>query len=98
MRGEIYLVADPEPLSVAEMVGVIRQALGRRPNLLPLPLLLARQAANLLGRSDEFARATQPLIVDPAKLLQTGWHPRLSTRDALAESARLALGRRSPGT
>jgi nucleoside-diphosphate-sugar epimerase len=97
MRGQTYLVADPEPLSVAEMVSTIRKALGRRPNLLPVPLPLASRAARLLDRSDEFARATEPLIVDPARLLKAGWHPRLSTRDALAESARLAVDYRSAG-
>jgi nucleoside-diphosphate-sugar epimerase len=94
MSGQVYLVADPEPLSVAEMVSVIRQALGRRPNLLPVPLPLMRRAAGLLGRTNEFARATEPMIVDPAKLLAAGWQPRLSTRDALAESARLGERRR----
>jgi nucleoside-diphosphate-sugar epimerase len=61
MRGQIYLVADPEPLSVAEMVSVIRQALGRRPNLLPMPLPIAQRTARLLGRMDELARVTEPL-------------------------------------
>ena len=95
MTGETYLVADPEPLSVADMVGVMRTAIGRWPKLMPMPPAVVRVAARLIGRADDVARMEASLIVDPAKLLRTGWKPRLSTRDALAETVReIVLGPR----
>jgi UDP-glucose 4-epimerase len=37
MEGGTFLVADPEPLSVKEMVAAIRAARQRRPGMFPLP-------------------------------------------------------------
>jgi UDP-glucose 4-epimerase len=88
MAGEAYLVADPEPLSVAEMVRVMRTAVGRRPKLMPMPPAVIRAVARLVGREEDVARMENSLIVDPSKLMRAGWKPRLSTRDALAETVR----------
>ncbi len=88
MTGETYLVADPEPLSVAEMVGVMRTSIGRWPKLMPVPPAAVRAAARLIGRADDVARMEASLVVDPAKLQRAGWKPRLSTREALAETVR----------
>ena len=88
MTGQAYLVADPEPLSVAEMVGVMRTAAGRWPKLMPMPPAMIRAAARLVGRADDVGRIEQSLIVDPARLLRAGWKPRQSTREALAETVR----------
>ena len=88
MAGQTYLVADPEPLSVADMVSIIRAAVGRRPNLMPMPPSAIRAAARLIGLADVMARMEGSLVVDPTRLLQAGWKPALSTRDALAETAR----------
>jgi nucleoside-diphosphate-sugar epimerase len=88
MIGETYLVADPEPLSVPDMVAVIRTALGRKPRLMPIPPALVRSAARLIGREEDVTRMESSLVVDPGKLIRSGWKPRLSTRDALAETVR----------
>ena len=53
------IVADPEPLTVAEMIAAMRRALGRRPGLLPVPprlLELLMRAARTVVRRDELAR------------------------------------------
>lgn len=88
MIGRTYLVADPEPLSVAEMVEVIRAAVGRRPGLVPLPPALVRVAARLTGRAEIMDLVEGSLVVDPARLLAAGWKPALSTRAALADTVR----------
>jgi UDP-glucose 4-epimerase len=93
MTGETYLVADPEPLSVAEMVGVMRRAAGRWPKLMPMPPAVVRAAARLIGRGEDVTRMESSLIVDPAKLLRAGWKPRLSTREALAETVRAIVSK-----
>jgi UDP-glucose 4-epimerase len=88
MAGETYLVADPEPLSVADMVGVMRAATGRWPKLMRMPPAAIGAAAWVIGRAEDAARLDHSLIVDPSKLLRAGWKPRLSTREALAETVR----------
>src|SRR5271168_477781 len=53
-----FIVADPEPLSVAEMIAAMRQGLGRRPNVFPLPAALLEVEA---GRpADRAAHCVQP--------------------------------------
>ena len=88
MAGETYLVADPEPLSVADMVSVMRTAIGRRPGLMPMLPAAVRTVARILGREEDATRLDHSLVVDPAKLLRAGWKPRLSTHEALAETVR----------
>lgn len=91
MAGQTYLVADPEPLTVAEMVGVMRIAAGRRPKLVPMPPAVVRAAARFIGLPDVAARIEESLVVDPARLMRAGWKPALSTREALAETVRTIL-------
>jgi len=91
MAAQTYLVADPQPLTVAEMVAVMRAAAGRRPNLMPMPAALVRAAARFVGLEEAAARIEGSLIVDPARLLKAGWKPALPTREALAETVREIL-------
>lgn len=87
--GGTFLVADPEPLTVADMVRAMRRGLGRLPGLLPVPPGAVAVAARFAGRRDDIARIRQSLVVDPARLLAIGWKPRRPAFDALAETARL---------
>jgi UDP-glucose 4-epimerase len=91
MAGQTYLVADPEPLTVGEMVTVMRIAAGRRPNTIPMPPAVVRAAARFIGLAEAAARSEGSLMVDPARLLRAGWKPALSTREALAETVRTIL-------
>jgi UDP-glucose 4-epimerase len=87
---ETYVVADPAPLSVAEMVGALRAGLGRRPGLLPVPPQLLALALRTSGRSHLWERISGACIVDPAKLLAAGWRPATDTRAGLAAMAQAA--------
>lgn len=91
MTGQTYLVADPEPLTLAEMVAVMRTAADRKPRLVSIPPVLVRAAARRFGLADAVARLEGSLVVDPARLLRAGWKPALSTREALAETVRAIL-------
>lgn len=77
------LVADPEPVSLPELVTILRAALGRRPDMIPVPAVMLRIMLNAFGRSEEYARLAEPLIVDTAKLQKLGWRPAVSTREGL---------------
>lgn len=81
--GAVFLVADPEPVSVAEIVKVLRQRMGRAPRLLPIPKRPIGAALNLIGRSAAWARLTGNLVADTNALTNTGWSPVESTMQGL---------------
>lgn len=82
------LVADPEPLTLPEMIAALRAGLGRRPLLVPVPEAVLERAFRLAGRSELYRRLAAPLVADPSALLRLGWIPALSAADGLAALAR----------
>lgn len=82
-----YIVADPEPLSVAQMLAAIRSGLGRRPGLIPIPSSLLALTARLVGRGGAYERLANGLVASPATLISAGWRPPAETRAALARLA-----------
>lgn len=91
---ETYLVADPEPVILAEIVGSLRQGLGRPPRLFPVPPELFAVALKALGKGETWERLGGSLVVDPGKLLRAGWQPHGDTQAGLA---RLAAASRAAG-
>jgi len=85
-----FIVADPEPLSIADMVTALRRGLGRRPGLVPVPSRLLALGLAALGRGEIYQRLAGSLVADPSALMKLGWTPQLMTRDALAALARAA--------
>ncbi|WP_262269036.1 NAD-dependent epimerase/dehydratase family protein [Microvirga yunnanensis] len=83
-----FIVADPEPVTIPEMVTALRKGLGRGPGLVPVPSFLLRGAAALAGRHEAYERLAGSLVASPQALRDLGWQPVSSTRDALAELAR----------
>jgi UDP-glucose 4-epimerase len=86
--GQTYLVADPLPVSLAEMIATLRQARGRKPRLVSVPQGLVRAAMRGLGRSEAWERIGASLVADITKLREAGWLPPTETRSALARMAR----------
>jgi nucleoside-diphosphate-sugar epimerase len=82
------IVADPEPLTIPEMITAVRQGIGRRPGLIPVPRPLLEAALRLTGREEAYRRLTGSLVADPAALIRLGWQPPVATRDGLAMLAR----------
>ncbi|PZR91772.1 MAG: NAD-dependent dehydratase [Stutzerimonas stutzeri] len=89
-----YIVSDPEPLSVADMLAAMRAGLGRGPGLIPIPSALLALAARLAGRSAAYERLANGLVASPAALIKAGWRPPAETKTALA---RLAASRADAG-
>jgi UDP-glucose 4-epimerase len=81
------LVADPEPVSLPELVRIFREARGRGAGLLPVPPSILKLALRALGRSEEYARLAEPLVVSTARLRGLGWQPAVSTREGLVRYA-----------
>ncbi len=87
------IVADPEPLTIGEMIAAMRQGLGRRPGLIPVPQSLLEAALRVGGREEMYARLAGPLIADPSALVRLGWTPPVGTKAGLAALA--AAGERA---
>lgn len=86
--GQTYLVADPLPVSLAEMIATLRQARGRSPKLISLPQNWVGAMLRGLGKADAFERIDGSLVADITKLREAGWLPPTDTRHALARMAR----------
>jgi nucleoside-diphosphate-sugar epimerase len=82
--GETYLVADPEPLTIGEIVAALRRGRGKPPGLVAVPPALLRLALTAVRRGANWEQISGTLVADPAKLTAVGWRPELDTIKALA--------------
>jgi UDP-glucose 4-epimerase len=82
------IVADPEPLTVAEMIAAIRHGLGRRAGLFPMPSPLLKAFFGVTGRAETYQRLSGSLVADPSALIRLGWIPPVATPAGLAALAR----------
>lgn len=78
------LVADPEPLTMAEMIAAMRSGLGRRSGLFPVPAPILKATFAAGGRSEAYRRLAEPLVVRTDALCALGWAAPLTTREGLA--------------
>jgi nucleoside-diphosphate-sugar epimerase len=78
------IVADPEPLTVGEMIAAIRRGLGRRAGLFPIPSPLLKAFCSMTGRVEMHQRLTGPLVADSSALVRLGWTPPVATAVGLA--------------
>jgi UDP-glucose 4-epimerase len=85
-----FIAADPEPVTVPEIITALRAGLGREPGLIPLPLFLIGAFARVTGRQEAYERLSGSLVASSDALKGLGWRPVISTRDGLAALARQA--------
>jgi nucleoside-diphosphate-sugar epimerase len=81
--GETYLIADPEPVALRDLFGMLRRARGRRPGLLYVPPALFRLVLTMLGHRYLWERIGDELVVDTGKFEALGWRPAVGTYDGL---------------
>jgi UDP-glucose 4-epimerase len=74
-RGETFIVSDPKPLTVSELIARYRASLGRAPCLIPIPEGWVKLTLKAVGRGAIWKRIGCPLIARPTKLLALGWEP-----------------------
>ena len=87
--GKVFVVADDECLSVAELVATLRRHMGRKPRLFKLPSGLLSAAAATVGMQTDYERLTLPLQVDSGLARSSlGWHPPRSQESGLLEMVR----------
>jgi nucleoside-diphosphate-sugar epimerase len=91
-EGETFLVADTEPISVAELVSAMREGLGRAPHLMRVPAGAVKRLMATFGKEAEWERLSGNFVVCAAKLRTIGWAPGVRTHDGIAAMMRAANG------
>src|SRR5713101_2365960 len=82
------IVADPEALTIPEMITAMRLGLGRRPGLIPVPPALLEMSLRVAGRAEVYERLAGSLVADPSALVRLGWVPPVSTPEGLSALTR----------
>jgi len=74
-RGETFIVSDPRPVTVGDLVARHRASLGRSSWLLPIPKRWLELSLKAVGQRAVWERLGCPQIANPSKLLAIGWKP-----------------------
>jgi len=75
----VFIAADPQALTVGEMIEAMRAGLGRKPNVFPLPPPLLELLLRSAGRTEMYKRLSGSLVADPSALMSLAWVPPIST-------------------
>ena len=78
-----FIAADLEALTVGEMIAAMRDGLGRRPGIFPMPPVLVALLLRLLGQEEIYRRISGSLVADPSALIKLGWAPAVTASDGL---------------
>lgn len=82
-----YAIADPDPISLADLVSSLRTAQNRRPMLLPIPLWIMEKSARLAGKGALTDSLFGSLIVDSSRFnREFRWSPPVTTRETIVRS------------
>src|SRR6266481_9378774 len=81
----VFVAADPQALTIAEMIAALRSGLGRQPNVFPLPPALLEILFRAAGRAERYQRLSGSLVADAMALTSLGWAPALATPAGLAK-------------
>ncbi len=88
---QTFIVCDPQPITLAEMLATLREAAGRPPRLLPIPPLAVRAMIMAAGRQSLWDRIGRELVASSAKLQKAGWSPQVETKDGLRAMVRATV-------
>lgn len=82
-----FIVAEPEPLTVGEIVAALRRGLGRRAGLFYVPRPLLKASLQATGQAADAEALFGSLVADPAALRGLHWTPPVATQQGLASLA-----------
>jgi nucleoside-diphosphate-sugar epimerase len=74
-QGETFIVADPMPVTVADLISRYRTSLGRTSWLVPVPEKWLEVSLKVTGQNATWERLGCPLVALPDKFLAIGWNP-----------------------
>jgi nucleoside-diphosphate-sugar epimerase len=86
-----YIVADPMPLTIGEIVAALRQGLGRRTGLFYVPQPMLKAALCATGQVAGSEPLFGSLVADPSALRGLNWTPPVATQQGLATLAQLSM-------
>ena len=87
--GETYVVADPEPLTLAQIIAALarrRRPLARR--CCRSRARRSRAALKAIGKTEMWDRLAGELVANPGKLMRAGWRPPVRSAEGLAAMVR----------
>jgi nucleoside-diphosphate-sugar epimerase len=79
------IVADPQAVTVADMIAAMRRGLGRRPSVFGVPPRLLALSFHAAGKDYVYERLSGALVADPSALMGLGWKPPLTSAAGLAQ-------------
>lgn len=86
--GECFHVADDDALSVADLMRLVGDVLGKPARLIAVPPALLRVLGKLTGRGAAVNRLTSSLEVDTGRISRVlDWHPPYTSRQGLEATA-----------
>jgi nucleoside-diphosphate-sugar epimerase len=74
-RGETFIVSDPTPLTIAELIARHGKSQGKSPWLVPVPERWLELCLKAVGQNSTWLQIGHPLVARPRKLLALGWYP-----------------------
>jgi nucleoside-diphosphate-sugar epimerase len=74
-RGETFIISDPMPVTVADLITRYRASMGKSPGLIPIPERWLEMSLKAVGQSATWERIGRPLVARPSKFLAVGWNP-----------------------
>ena len=89
---ETYLVADAEPISVANLVSAMREGLGKPPHLVKIPTGAVKRLMKSLGKEADWERISGSFVIDVSKLMKAGWQPSVETPSGIVDMMRAENG------
>jgi nucleoside-diphosphate-sugar epimerase len=81
----VFIAADPQALTIAEMIAAMRHGLGRQPNVFPFPAALLQLLLRAAGREEIYRLLSGSLVADPSALISLAWAPPVATPTGLAK-------------
>jgi UDP-glucose 4-epimerase len=88
---QTFIVCDPEPITLAEMLSTLREAAGRPSRLFPVPPLAVRAMIMAAGRQSLWDRIGRELVASSDKLQKAGWLPQVQTKAGLRAMVRATV-------
>jgi nucleoside-diphosphate-sugar epimerase len=86
-----FIVADPKPLTIGEIVAALRQGLGRRAGLFYVPRPMLKAALRAAGRAGNYEPLFGSLVADSSALTRLDWTPPVATQQGLASLAQQSM-------
>ena len=86
--GETYLVADSKPMTIGEILTMLRKSQGRSLTTINVPQVIIRLLLMMCGRTDVWSRLSGNMVVDTSKLESVGWRPAVDTYTGFLEMIR----------